>query len=276
MSELNSGKGHRDENFPVASFLLKREYRAPVLTFYDFARAADDIADHPTASEWEKLARLADMRAGLTGEGTPEAMALAEAARARGLDLVHAHELLDAFVQDVTVRRYADWEALIGYCRLSAMPVGRFVLDVHGEDRSIWPLSDALCAALQLINHWQDCGKDYRAINRVYVPTGRLEAVGIGVEALAEPLASPELRGVITGLAEQTLLLLQRSAPFAAHIKDRRLSAEVAVIQALAEDLARLLLRRDPLSEPVHHSKTRSAWLAAGALLRHTITRGRA
>ena len=276
MSELNSGKGHRDENFPVASFLLKREYRAPILTFYRFARAADDIADHPAASEGEKLTRLAAMRAGLTGAGTPEAMALAEAARARGLDLIHAQELLDAFVQDVTVRRYADWEALISYCRLSAMPVGRFVLDVHGEDRAIWPLSDALCAALQLINHWQDCGKDYRAIDRVYLPTGRLEAVGIGVEALAEPLASPELLGVIAGLAEQTLLLLRRSAPFAAHIKDRRLAAEVAVIQALAEDLARLLLRRDPLSEPVHHSKAKSAWLAAGALLRHTITRGRA
>ena len=276
MSELNSGKGHRDENFPVASWLLKREFRAPILTFYRFARAADDVADHPAASEGEKLTRLAAMRAGLTGAGTPEAMALAEAARARGLDLIHAQELLDAFVQDVTVRRYADWEALISYCRLSAMPVGRFVLDVHGEDRAIWPLSDALCAALQLINHWQDCGKDYRAIDRVYLPTGRLAAVGIGVEALAEPCASPELLGVIAGLAEQTLLLLRRSAPFAAHIKDRRLAAEVAVIQALAEDLAGLLLRRDPLSEPVHHSKARSAWLAAGALLRHTIARGRA
>ncbi len=276
MSELNSGKGHRDENFPVASWLLARQHRAPILTFYRFARAADDIADHPAASEGEKLTRLAAMRAGLTGAGTPEAMALAKAARARGLDLIHAQELLDAFVQDVTVRRYADWEALISYCRLSAMPVGRFVLDVHGEDRAIWPLSDALCAALQVINHWQDCGKDYRAIDRVYLPTGRLEAAGIGVEALAEPFASPELRGVISGLAEQTLLLLQRSAPFAAHIRDRRLAAEVAVIQALAEDLARLLLRRDPLSEPVHHSKAKSAWLAAGALLRHTITRGRA
>lgn len=276
MSELNSGKGHRDENFPVASFLLKREYRAPVLTFYKFARAADDIADHPTASEGEKLARLADMRAGLTGEGTPQAMALAGAARARGLDLIHAQELLDAFVRDVTVRRYADWEALITYCRFSAMPVGRFVLDVHGEDRAIWPLSDALCAALQVINHLQDCGKDYRAIDRVYIPTGRLEAGGTGVEALAEPRASPELRGVIAGLAQQTLLLLQRSAPFAGHIRDRRLSAEVAVIQALAEDLARLLLRRDPLSERVHHSKAGSARLAAGALLRHTIARGRA
>ena len=269
MSELDSGKGHKDENFPVASWLLRREYRAPIMCFYRFARAADDIADHPAASEAEKLARLADMRAGLTRQGAPEAMALAEAAQARGLDLVHAQDLLGAFVQDVTVNRYTDWEALISYCRLSAMPVGRFVLDVHGEDRAIWPLSDALCAALQVINHLQDCGKDYRAIDRVYVPTGNLEAAGIGVDALGEPCASPALRGVLASLADQTALLLQRSAPFAAHIRDSRLSAEVAVIQRLAEDLTGLLLARDPLSENVHHSKPRAAWLALGAVLRN-------
>lgn len=269
MSELASGKGHKDENFPVASRLLRREHRAPVLTFYRFARRADDMADHPTAPEAEKLARLADMRSGLTGQGAPEAMALAAVARERGLDLTHAHELLDAFVQDVTKHRYADWEELIAYCRRSAMPVGRFVLDVHGEDRAVWPLSDALCAALQVINHLQDCGRDFRAIDRVYVPTGNLEAAGIGVEALAGPKASPALRGVIEGLARQILLLLQRSAPFAAHIRDRRLSAEVAVIQRLAEDLTGLLLTRDPLSETVHHTKPRAAWLALGALLRN-------
>ena len=268
---LDSGKGHTDENFPVASWIVKREYRAPIMAFYRFARAADDIADHPSAPPEVKLARLADMRAGLTGPGTPEAMALAEAAHARKLDLTHAQDLLDAFVQDVTVHRYADWEALIGYCRNSAMPVGRFVLDVHGEDRAVWPLSDALCAALQIINHLQDCGKDYRAIDRVYVPTNNLEAASIGVESLAEAQASPELRGVIKGLAQQTALLLQRSAPFAAHIKDRRLSAEVAVIQRLAEDLAGLLLTRDPLSEQVHHSKPRAASLALGAIVRNTF-----
>ena len=276
MSELNSGKGHKDENFPVASWILKPEYRASIMAFYRFARAADDIADHPTAPPEDKLARLAQMRAGLTGQGAPEAMALAEAAQERNLDLTHAQDLLGAFVQDVTVHRYADWEALIGYCRNSAMPVGRFVLDVHGEDRAVWPLSDALCAALQVINHLQDCGKDYRAIDRVYVPENNLEAAGIGVEALAEPQASPALREVIKGLAEQTALLLQRSAPFAAHIKDRRLSAEVAVIQRLAEDLTELLLTRDPLSENVHHSKPRAASLALGAILRNTFTRGRA
>ena len=271
MSELDSGKGHKDENFPVASWILKRDHRAPIMTFYRFARAADDIADHPTAPPEERLSRLAAMRAGLTGQGAPEAVALAEVAKARGLDLAHAQELLDAFVQDVTVHRYADWEALIGYCRNSAMPVGRFVLDVHGEDRAVWPLSDALCAALQIINHLQDCGKDYRAIDRVYVPTSNLETAGIGVEALGEPIASPELRGVIVGLAQQTALLLQRSAPFAAHIKDRRLSAEVAVIQRLAEDLVQLLLTRDPLSENVHHSKPRAAALALGAIVRNIV-----
>lgn len=275
MSELDSGKGHKDENFPVASWILKREYRAPIMAFYRFARAADDIADHPSAPSEEKLARLAQMRAGLTGQGAPEAMALAEVAQAMGLDLTHPQDLLDAFVQDVTVNRYADWEALIGYCRNSAMPVGRFVLDVHGEDRAVWPLSDALCAALQIINHLQDCGKDYRAIDRVYVPTSNLESAGIGVEALAEPTASPELRRVIKGLAQQTALLLQRSAPFAAHIKDRRLSAEVAVIQALTEDLVQLLLTRDPLSENVHHSKPRAASLALGAIARNLFARKR-
>lgn len=271
MSELSSGKGHTDENFPVASWLLKREYRAPVLTYYTFARAADDIADHASASEAEKLARLADMRAGLEGQGAPEAMALAEAARARGLDLVHAHELLDAFTLDVTKRRYADWADLMAYCGLSAMPVGRFVLDVHGEDRAVWPLSDALCAALQVINHLQDCGKDYREIDRVYIPEPMLAAAGIGVEVLGEGQASQALLGVIRDLARQTQDLLRESAPFARHIRDSRLSAEVAVIQRLAEDLTKGLLTRDPLADKVHHSKPRMALLAMGAVLRNLM-----
>jgi phytoene/squalene synthetase len=124
-----------------------------------------------------------------------------------------------------------------------------------------------------VINHLQDCGKDFRIIDRVYIPADNLEAAGIGVEALSEPCAGPELRGVIAGLAEQTKLLLQRSAPFAAHIRDKRLSAEVAVIQRLAEDLTSLLLTRDPLSERVHHSNARAATLAAGALLGNFFAR---
>ena len=267
MSELSSGKGHRDENFPVASVLLKREYRAPIMAYYRFARAADDIADHPTASAAEKRVRLAAMRAGLTGEGTPEAMALAVVARERGLDLTQAADLLGAFDQDVEVQRYATWDALIGYCRLSAMPVGRFVLDVHGEDRAIWPLSDALCAALQVINHLQDCGKDFRAIGRVYLPTEMIEAHGGSIEDLAVAHATPGLRAAIVEAAERTQGLLATSRAFAGAIHDRRLALEVAIIQRLAEDLVQKLRQRDPLSERVHHRTGGAAWLALRALL---------
>ena len=270
-ADLASGKGHKDENFPVASWLVRPDARAPVLTYYHFARAADDIADNASASPEEKRDLLAQMRAGLAGgeAGTAEARALAHVAHERGISLTHAHELLDAFEQDVGVSRYADWQGLMEYCRLSAMPVGRFVLDVHGEDPALWPMNDALCAALQIINHLQDCGADYRAMDRVYIPTRMLDKAGVPVAALGEARASDALRGVIVALAAQTGELLAQSAPFAAAIRDARLSAEVAIIQRLAEDLVGLLKRRDPLCENVHHSKARAARLALGALARH-------
>lgn len=273
MSDLSSGKDHRDENFPVASILLAPAHRAPIMAFYRFARAADDIADHPTAAVADKLGGLAAMRAGLDGEGAPEAMALARVMAERGLDPVHAHELLDAFVQDVTVNRYASWEQLIAYCRLSAMPVGRFVLDVHGEDRATWPLSDALCAALQVVNHLQDCGKDYRALERVYIPADMLARHGGAVEDLGAATASPGLRAAIAEATKRTQGLLATSATFARAIRSGRLATEVAVIQRLAEDLARRLSRRDPLSEPVHHTRPQAALIAGRAALGQLVAR---
>jgi squalene synthase HpnC len=267
-SELASGKGHRDENFPVASWLVRPDARAPIMAYYRFARASDDIADNETASAAEKLRLLAQMRAGLDGDGAAEAQSLGAVCRARGISLAHAHDLLDAFVQDCTVARYADWDGLIAYCRLSAVPVGRFVLDVHGEDPALWPMNDALCAALQIINHLQDCAKDYRAIDRVYIPTTLLAAAGIAESALAAPRSSPELLGVIRQLAAQTQDLLRQSAGFAQAIRDARLSVEVAIIQRLAEDLCAMLQARDPLCDRVHHSKPRAAALALYAALR--------
>lgn len=272
-ADLASGKDHNQENFPVASWLVRPDARAPILAYYRFARVADDVADHETATAEDKLSLLANLRAGLSGEGAPEAMALAAVARARNLDLVHAHDLLDAFTRDVTQLRYPDWANLIDYCSKSAMPVGRFVLDVHGEDRALWPMNDALCAALQIINHLQDCGKDYHALNRVYVPQDALAAVGVATEALGAARATPELQGVIHGLAARTMDLLNEAAPFARHVRDFRLSAEVAVIHRLAVDLTGGLLVRDPLSQKVHHGKWRSATLALGAILRHALGR---
>lgn len=263
VTDLASGKGHKDENFPVVSFLLRPEHRAPIMAYYRFARAADDISDNEQASPDIKLELLARMRAGLGGDGAPEAMTLAQVMAERRIDPVHAHDLLDAFVRDVTVTRYRGWDDLMDYCRLSAMPVGRFVLDVHGESRETWPANDALCAALQVINHLQDCAKDYRGLDRVYIPLD----TGLRVEDLAGVRATPALRSIITGLVRRTRDLLAVSAGFAAVIRDRRLAAEVAVIQRLALDLCDRLEARDPLSERVHHGKVEAAGLALRAAL---------
>jgi squalene synthase HpnC len=252
---LGSGKGHKDENFPVASFVLKPEHRGPILTFYRFARTADDVADHAAATPEQKLELLEAMRATLAGESdeNPQALALRRSLAERGLSPVHGLELLQAFRQDATKTRYANWRELMEYCRYSASPVGRLVLDVHGERRELWDANDALCTALQVINHLQDCAEDYRDLDRVYLPQDELARVGTDVPALAAARSSPALLGVIRDMARRTGELLDRSRPFAAGIRDGRLAYEVALIQRLAESLTARLTRADPLCDRVHH-----------------------
>jgi hydroxysqualene synthase len=251
---LRSGKGHRDENFPVASRLIHPRHRGIILAFYEFVRIADDIADHPTLAASEKLHLLDQLEVALMGkhDEIAEAVALRTALRERNLSPRHAQDLLTAFRMDVTKLRYRDWDDLMNYCTYSAMPVGRFVLDVHGENRATWPANDALCAALQVINHLQDCQKDYRALNRVYVPLDALAAAGATVEELGNDKSSQALRQCLRTLAARTGQLLDRSASFSASINDFRLALEVAVIGALARRLVTMLEARDPLSERVH------------------------
>ncbi len=257
VAELQSGKDHTKENFPVASFLIAPRHRPPVLAFYKFVRAADDVADSAVAAPETKLALLENMRASLTGESdaVPEGVHLRDVLVRHDLPPVHALDLLEAFRRDCTKLRYRDWDDLIDYCRYSAMPVGRFVLDVHGESRELWPANDALCAALQVINHLQDCAKDYRELNRVYIPEDALAAAGIGVEALAAAKAGPALSGVISALARRNAGLLEVSRPFSRAVRDTRLALEVDLIQTLADDLNTMLIDRDPLSQTVHHSR---------------------
>jgi len=272
---LRSGKSHRDENFPVASHLIHPRHRGAILAFYEFVRIADDIADHPSLREHEKLAHLDALEAGLLGhdDQADEAVRLRKVLAERSLTPRHAQDLLTAFRMDVTKLRYTDWDDLMNYCSYSAMPVGRFVCDVHGEDRAVWPANDALCAALQVINHLQDCAADYRNLDRVYVPLDALAASGAAVEDLRRDAATPELRACLRGLAERTGGLLDKSASFAAHICDFRLGMEVAVIQSLARRLVALLMARDPLSENVHLkggtvALTGLAGIATGAVQR--------
>ncbi len=268
-SIMRSGKGDRDENFPVASFLIHPRHRKVILAFYNFVRTADDIADHASLPPDEKLGLLDRLEAGLLGGNDEDAVAvqLRNELAARSLSPRHAQDLLAAFKLDVTKLRYRDWDDLISYCSLSAMPVGRFVCDVHGESRTAWPANDALCAALQIINHLQDCKDDYRNLDRVYVPLDTLAACGTSVEALSAAQASPALLAGLHGLAERTERLLCESDGFSLLINDRRLALEVSVINTLAHRLTRLLMSRDPLSDRVHLSMPAVAGLTCVGIL---------
>ncbi len=273
--DLRSGKGHRDENFPVASRLIQARHRAPILAFYEFVRTADDIADHAQLTAQKKVEMLDTLEADLTGSGSgnPVAVKLRNVLAERGLSPRHAQDLLKAFRLDATKLRYENWDDLIGYCAYSAMPVGRYVLDVHGESRSTWPASDAICAALQINNHLQDCANDYRDLNRVYVPLDALFAAGTNVEALGAAKASPELRRCIAGLAKRTKALLREGDALPLMVEDRRLSLEISVIVALADRIADMLMTRDPLSENVHVGKAGAAGIALTAMLKGMLRR---
>ena len=253
-SDLRSGKTYRDENFPVASWIIHPRHRALILAFYNFVRTADDIADHATLGERDKLNYLDLLEAELLGQGDsqPEAVNLRAALAQRSMPPRHALDVLIAFRMDVTKLRYENWDEVIHYCRYSAMPVGRFMLDVHGESTSTWPASDALCAGLQINNHLQDCGKDYRDLNRVYLPRDALAATGASVEALGQKQASAPLLQCLHSLAARTEILLDESKPLSAEVRDFRLGLEISVIQAFADKIVRLLKVRDPLSQTVH------------------------
>lgn len=252
--EHPSGKNQSGENFPVGSWLIRRPLRPHVHAFYRFARNADDIADAPDLSSDEKLRRLDRMEAALDGSpggDAPTAAAMRESLAATGVPAIHCRELLAAFRQDATKKRYADWGELMAYCRLSAAPVGRYLLDLHGESHEAWPASDALCAALQVINHLQDCAEDYRSLDRVYIPEDMLTAEGIGVASLAEPRASAALRHVLDKAVAATRPMVSHSRTLPGQIASTGLRREAAVIVALAERLLNELARRDPLAERV-------------------------
>lgn len=266
---LPQSKTHRGENFPVASRLIAAEHRAPILAYYRFARGADDVADSPVLSPEEKLAGLDAFEATVLGrsEAIAAAKPLREVLTARRLSPRHALDLLRAFRMDAVKTRYASWEELMDYCAFSAAPVGRFVLTVHGESEACWPASDALCSALQVINHLQDCRDDYRARDRVYIPQDRLAAHGIGVESLDAAVACPALRETVRELALETGSLIDKGYGLLPMIEDFRLRLEIAAIARLARRLDRLLLRRDPSSEKVHLGKPAFlAWSLAGVV----------
>jgi farnesyl-diphosphate farnesyltransferase len=252
--ETPSGKGRGGENFPVGSWLIRRDLRPHVHAFYRFARNADDIADNPELTPEDKLRRLdrmAEILEGAPGSDSPAASAMRASLAETRTTAQHCHDLLKAFRLDAIKSRYRDWDDLMAYCRYSAAPVGRQLLDLHGESRDTWPPSDALCAALQVLNHLQDCAADYRALDRIYVPLAALAAVGLTVEALSAPAASPALRRALDMLLDRTEALILEARELPGRVAARGLRWESAVIVALAARLAGRLRRGDPLATRV-------------------------
>lgn len=256
--ETPSGKGAEDENFPVGSFLIRPDLRPHVHAFYRFARIADDIADNPALEADDKVRRLdrmGEILEGARGGDSPAAAAMRESLRATGITAQHCHDVLTAFRLDATKLRYEDWDDLMMYCRYSASPVGRQLLDLHGESRDTWPASDALCSALQVLNHLQDCAEDYEALDRVYLPRELLERTGGTIEDLARPRLTPGLRETIDLLLDDTDRLIVTARGLAPGVRSLGLRCESAVITLLAARLSGLLRRGDPLAGRVKLAK---------------------
>jgi len=267
--ETWSGKDRDDENFPVGSLLIRKDLRRHVHAFYVFARNADDIADSATLAPEQKIARLDAMEAVLLGRGadanSPSAVWLRASLAETGVASRHATDLLIAFRRDATKRRYADWDELYDYCRYSAMPVGRHVLDLHGENRETWAPSDALCTSLQVLNHLQDCAKDLAALDRCYLPADLLARHGASIDDLRGPAETPGLRRVFDVLLEQAHDLNRLAVDLPRRTRNRRLRLETAIIVGLARRLTGRL-RADPIALRVRLTKADAAASLLGAL----------
>lgn len=204
------------ENFPVAPFFLPKKWREPILLIYAFARMADDIADEGDFSEQERRARLESMHLALethTNED-PFFVALNQMIEQRNLPKQLFHDLLDAFIQDLSKNRYASEGEIFEYCRRSANPIGRLLLHLTGFDNSENLIqSDALCTALQLINFLQDIASDLKKRNRLYIPLDDLRLFQVSLDDLQNGICSVKVDKLIYHQWERADRLLSQAWP---------------------------------------------------------------
>jgi farnesyl-diphosphate farnesyltransferase len=266
-----SGKNRSTENFPVGSWLIRPDLRHHVHALYHFARAADDISDHPLLEAQEKVRQLNRFAIVLGDNGAddiPSAVALRHSLQTTRVSPQHALDLLTAFKRDATQLRYRDWDDVLDYCRYSASPVGRHVLALHGIGESAWAASDALCSALQIINHIQDCADDYRELDRVYIPQDMLTANAASTADLSRVKSTAGLRATLQSMLDRLEPMLVEARKLPHQVADKRLKCEVSVIGVLAERLVKLLRKRDPLYDNVKLGKLPVMGAALTGLIR--------
>ena len=251
--EIKETKNYKQENFPVGSRLLSRKIRPQILVFYKFARAADDIADSPDLAPHEKIKRLNLFVKAITTSKTKISKVedLKKICIKNKIKINHAANLLKAFKQDAVKKRYKNWSELINYCKHSAVPVGRFVIDLHNENKTSYKFSDPLCIALQILNHIQDCKEDYSKINRVYLPSSFLEKYNVKLSQLKKDYTEKNLRLAINETLFHTEKLIKQAEKFKKIMTNHRLSKETIFILEIAKSLLKLLKKKDPLKNKV-------------------------
>lgn len=230
------------------------------MAYYNFARTADDIADNPRLSPKKKIAMLDELEAVLLNEkkaskSTHAAKVLKKSLEITGITPKHATDLLVAFRMDAKGAIYDSWADLMNYCKYSANPVGRYMLDLHGEGKeAYWP-SDMLCSALQVINHVQDMQKDWQEMKRSYIPKSFLAKGKITEKDFLNKAMKPELREAINGILDMTYGLLKEAATLPMVTYSKGLRMEVCTIHNLAVRLLLKLKTNDVLQNHIELSK---------------------
>jgi squalene synthase HpnC len=245
------------ENFPVASILLPAHARAPILALYDFARGADNIADDPGQSPAMRAAQLQVLMRGEYSQ--PWAQSYAALVQQGLLSAAYGNQLLSAFLLDTSQSRYATYEDLIAYCRLSAAPVGRAVLNLCRENDADLDAADALCMVLQILNHIQDMRHDYVKLNRIYLPQQWLQEYDVAETDLGAESSSEGLQALIRRLLVECDHLLEQAQGLAPTIQSRRLRMEINVIWHIAARLRHQLEHDDPLSRHIRLTRMQYA-----------------
>ncbi len=265
------------ENFLVASPLVPKSLRQDYCNVYAFCRWADDLSDESGDSRtsldlldwwWTQLREMARGHA-----FHPVYVALGDTVSRHELPISDFEDLIRAFVRDQTVRRYRTFEALLGYCRFSANPVGRLVLRLHGcQDDTLFALSDSICTALQIANHCQDVARDWR-IGRVYVPLDVLQAHGCSLDRLARDVAagkaSPQCREALRDLTRRAASLFRRGIPLAGRCGGR-LGFEVEMFARAGMTVLAKIAKRDcdTIASRPDIGKLDLAWLALATAFR--------
>lgn len=247
---LNMARQHY-ENFPVASWILPRKMRLPIAAIYAFARSADDLADEGQQDDASRIEALDEMGrqldatyAGLPPEN-PIYIALSDTIQRFDLPADLFHDLLSAFKQDVTQKRYADFGELMDYCRRSANPVGRLLLHLDGStDRKSLGHSDALCSALQLINFYQDMAQDYDEMGRIYIPQDEIRAAFVNESYFKNRITDGPMILLMRKQFLRANKLLNAGAPLGKRLKGR-FGLEIRLITAAASRVLQKLDQQD-------------------------------